>query len=101
MAITAYRVVQEALSNVVKHSGATRAVVSLEQGSNVDVVCISVADNGRGFDSTTRVATGIGLIGMRERVAAAGGVISITATPNGGTTVAIELPTRKPTLDSA
>lgn len=100
LAITAYRVVQEALSNVVKHSGAKRAVVTLEQGPNVDVVRISVADNGRGFDGTSRAATGIGLIGMRERVAAAGGTISVTAKPMEGTIVTIELPTRKLTVDS-
>ncbi|NVD98542.1 ATP-binding protein [Massilia sp. BJB1822] len=67
MAISAYRIIQEALSNIVKHAQASHATVALalREGS----LHIEVRDNGRGFDPAQQ-AEGIGIVGMRERVAA-------------------------------
>lgn len=91
LAITAYRVAQEALSNVVKHSEATRASVSLDTNTATGRARITVTDNGKGFDTKAR-STGIGLIGMRERVAAAAGEIYIASDGRSGTKITIELP---------
>ncbi len=91
LAISAYRIVQEALSNVMKHSGATSAQVSLVLADGGDVLHIEVADNGHGFDTGT-ASEGIGIIGMRERVDALGGSIAVHSQPGEGTTVVIALP---------
>ncbi|GAB3468410.1 histidine kinase [Massilia terrae] len=91
LAISAYRIVQEALSNVMKHSGATSAEVSLILSDADRVLSIEVADNGQGFDTGT-ASEGIGIIGMRERVDALGGSIEVHSEPGKGTTVVIALP---------
>jgi signal transduction histidine kinase len=84
-----YRLVQEALTNVAKHSGADRATVAVhESGGSVSV---EVSDNGSGFDLGV-AATGFGLIGMRERVELAGGKLTIASEPGRGTTVSVVLP---------
>jgi len=88
VAITAYRVIQEALSNVVKHAQAGHASVSLARRG--ERLHIDVSDDGRGFDAATRQA-GIGIAGMRERVQALAGSFTI-ASRAGGTRIAIELP---------
>ena len=88
-----YRIVQEALTNVAKHSGATHASVLVER-RNGQVVAI-VEDNGRGFDSTTAPAgdrEGLGLIGIRERAELLGGTVEVESTPGGGTTVFARIP---------
>lgn len=92
LAITAYRLVQEALSNVVKHAHASQADVRLEKHARADTISISIADNGTGFDPSQRHGDGIGLIGMRERVAALGGVMAVHSNALGGTAVDIQLP---------
>jgi signal transduction histidine kinase len=85
---TVYRLVQEALTNVVKHAGATR--VSVTVGEDGAHVLLSVADDGGGFDQNTAVG-GFGLAGMRERVALAGGRLNIDS-GGGGTTLTARLP---------
>ncbi len=90
-ALTAYRLVQEALSNVVKHAQATLASVRLSLSEDGNWLCISVTDNGKGFDAAT-VNSGIGLVGMRERADGAEGRIEIGQATSGGTRIAIELP---------
>jgi signal transduction histidine kinase len=83
-----YRVVQEALTNVAKHSGATSAWVSLRRRSNV--VTMTVRDDGRGFDPATVGAadgSGLGLFGMRERLALVGGSTEIDSLVGRGTTI--------------
>jgi signal transduction histidine kinase len=86
---TIYRVVQEALTNVTKHSGAQRAVVEVvEEDSQVTV---SVRDDGRGFRPVD-VEGGYGLLGMRERVELVGGHLELDSTPGRGTTVRAVLP---------
>jgi two-component system sensor histidine kinase UhpB len=91
LAISAYRIVQEALSNVMKHSGATAAQVSLVLSEHDRQLHIEVADDGSGFD-TSSASEGIGIIGMRERVHALGGSIVVHSEPAKGTVVAIALP---------
>jgi len=89
--IAAYRVVQEALSNVVKHSSATRCTVTLNAMPLEASVQLVVADDGRGFDPDAR-HLGIGLIGMRERADAVGGAVTIESGPDMGTTIALRIP---------
>jgi two-component system sensor histidine kinase UhpB len=91
LAISAYRIVQEALSNVMKHATATRTKVSLVLSEVDRMLHIEVADNGVGFDMATS-SSGIGIIGMRERVYALGGTISFASEPGSGTIISISLP---------
>ena len=87
-----YRVIQEALANVVKHSGATRARVRVHEAEGM--VQLSVSDEGDGFtvESDTE---GFGLLGMRERLALVEGTISIESVPGEGTTVRAGIPARR------
>jgi len=91
---TLYRVVQEALRNAVKHSGASRIHVRLAVVGN-EVHC-SVRDNGRGFDyrsaPTENGERGLGLIGMRERLSALGGDLRIDSAPGRGTELKFTTP---------
>jgi len=89
---TVYRVVQEALTNVAKHAGAAtvRVVVHVEG----ERLVVQIADDGRGFESGPR-SSGFGLTGMRERVAVAGGRLTVDSSPS-GTTVTAELPRTPP-----
>ena len=91
LAISAYRIVQEALSNVMKHATATRTKVSLVLSDEDNMLYIEVSDNGAGFDMATS-SSGIGIIGMRERVYALGGTISFASEPGSGTIISISLP---------
>jgi PAS domain S-box-containing protein len=86
----AYRVVQEALANVRKHSGSDTVEVTLER--TPDALDVSVADKGCGFDVKAVGRKGFGLVGMSERVRLVGGECRIESTPGAGTTVAIRLP---------
>ena len=91
--LSAYRIVQEALTNVVKHAGPARAQVRIRYGDQD--VTVAVTDNGRGVMALAgdgRVGTGHGLIGMRERVAAFGGDLEVGPCPGGGFRVAARLP---------
>ena len=85
---TVYRLIQEALTNVVKHAEATRARVVVEEN---DVVKLTVEDDGKGFDPAT-VSAGFGLVGMRERAELAGGELTIKSLNPGGTRVQATLP---------
>lgn len=86
--IAAFRVVQEALTNVARHSGADFATVQLYGDGALTLV---IRDAGRGFDPARRTDSS-GLGGMRERVELLGGALVIEATPGGGTVVIAELP---------
>lgn len=96
LAMQAYRVIQESLTNVIKHAGATRARVTLSvvqpEGDQSDLLSIEIQDNGQGFDTGSRNGNGLGLIGMRERVASVGGEISISSPRGQGTTITVTLP---------
>lgn len=87
---TLYRVVQEALSNVVKHAGAEH--VSIVVSHRDDSVAATVDDDGHGFDPATVRDDALGLVGMRERLALVGGTLEIESSPGRGTTVAAQVP---------
>jgi signal transduction histidine kinase len=91
--LSAYRIVQEALTNVVKHAGPARAQVVV--GYRDQDVTVEVTDDGRGVVAPTgdgRAGVGHGLIGMRERVAVFGGDLEVGPRPGGGFRVAARLP---------
>jgi signal transduction histidine kinase/PAS domain-containing protein len=86
-----YRIAQEALTNVVRHASATRADVIL--GRRNGVVFLVVEDDGRGFDPAAMGTEGrLGLVGMRERVEALSGALSIESAAERGTTIEVEVP---------
>ncbi|HEX2166925.1 MAG TPA: sensor histidine kinase, partial [Longimicrobiales bacterium] len=86
-----YRIVQEALSNVARHSGATSARVDLEVTR--EAVQVVVSDNGRGFAVEQEMSSGgLGLFGMQERGAYLGGTVDIESTPGAGTRVRVSIP---------
>jgi signal transduction histidine kinase len=84
-----YRIAQEALTNVVKHAAANRVSVVVSQRERTVVLVVS--DDGRGFGGTVR-EDGLGLIGMRERVALLGGHLTVDSTEGAGTMLTAELP---------
>ncbi len=88
-----YRLVQEALTNVSKHAEAETVWIEVEQDKTS--VSIVVRDDGIGFDMDSR-PTGFGLIGMRERVALAGGSLTIVSTPGTGTVLRGRIPLERP-----
>ncbi|UGS34581.1 sensor histidine kinase [Capillimicrobium parvum] len=87
--LVAYRVAQEALTNVARHAGATRAVVRTAALPG-DGFVLEVADDGRGFDPRA-ATTGAGLLGMRERAGLIGARLAIDTAPGAGTTVRLEI----------
>jgi signal transduction histidine kinase len=89
--LTIYRLVQEALTNVVKYAKATEVVVSLQPSSAGGAV-IAVRDNGVGFDTGEPRLARHGLIGMRYRVEADGGTMRLESTPGAGTLIEATLP---------
>jgi len=89
---TIYRLVQEGLTNAVKHAAATRARVAVEERDGQ--VTVRVEDDGRGFDLTS-IQRGFGLTGMRERVELAGGELAIEGRDGGGTMIRATLPVRR------
>jgi signal transduction histidine kinase len=88
-----FRIVQEALANVVRHSGATRVALGLRYHPNE--LTVTVSDNGSGFHAadTTLPAKGhFGLQGMRERANQIGGTLNLESSPDSGTTVTLTVP---------
>lgn len=98
VAITGFRVVQEALTNVLRHSGAQRAQIELVQIEGC--LRITIEDNGTGFDvAKTRAQAAVqghlGLIGMKERVEILGGALDIASTRGTGARIQVSLPVPK------
>jgi signal transduction histidine kinase len=87
-----YRIVQESLTNVVKHARARRVSILLARREGA--VKAVVEDDGRGFDPTELRDDGFGLVGMRERLALIGGRLEVESGPEAGTTIAAEVPIR-------
>jgi signal transduction histidine kinase len=97
-----YRIIQESLSNIVKHSGATSARVEIRK--KTDSVEITVSDNGRGFDvaelssiasvhlGRAEIARGFGLASMSERARIIGGTLRIESSTSSGTTIRVMFP---------
>ena len=88
--LSAYRIVQEAITNVLKHANASRVEVILDyQG---DALALTISDNGSGTTATVGASTGHGLIGMRERIEMFGGELGTDSSSLGGFTVRARLP---------
>ena len=83
----AFRIAQEALTNVVRHAGATRAVVAVERLG--DELLVTIDDDGTGLAGAPE---GSGILGMRERAALLGGSVEVGPSPRGGTRVTARLP---------
>jgi signal transduction histidine kinase len=94
--IVLFRVVQEALSNVRKHSGARRVTVAIR--CTRTFVSLSVADDGCGFDPGQPAGDRLGLAGISERVRLLGGVVELETAPGAGTTVRATLPQWRPSI---
>lgn len=92
-----FRVAQEALSNVARHSGATS--VDLRLAWEGDTLTLAIEDNGRGFDVAKRDGTGIGMRSMRERVEALGGTLLVYGLST-GTRIEARVPVQPPSLPS-
>jgi signal transduction histidine kinase len=87
-----YRIVQEALTNVVKHAGASRVSILLTQRDGSAAVVVE--DDGSGFDPSATSEDGLGLVGMRERVGLLGGRVRIESAAGRGATLVAEVPLR-------
>ncbi len=87
----AYRITQEALTNIVRHARATRATVRLQaRGHNL---CLGIQDDGCGFDmQALATGTSSGLSGMRERAKLLQGSFKVESSPGSGTRISVELP---------
>jgi signal transduction histidine kinase len=90
-ALGLYRVLQEALTNVARHAGARRVTVRLTVDG--EEVLLAITDDGRGITAEEQARpASLGLLGMRERVAAMGGRLTIDGEPGAGTTVTARVP---------
>ena len=87
---TLYRIVQEALTNIVKHAEASRVSILLVRSSTSATVVIE--DDGQGFDPAELRDDGMGIIGMRERVELHDGRLTVESTPGSGATLVAEVP---------
>ncbi len=85
--VAAYRIAQEALANVARHSGAASCVVRI---GLEDALCLEIVDDGRGIAEGRRA--GVGLASMRERAEELGGACVIESAHSAGTTVRVRLP---------
>ena len=88
--ISLYRIVQEGLTNIAKHAEARRVALCLSREDGV--IRLTVEDDGRGMD-VDKPVRGLGLIGMRGRVEALHGSLSIASTPGEGTAIDVLVPT--------
>lgn len=90
--MTIYRLIQESLTNIVRHAHAACVVVELNGGENGAELELIVRDNGCGFDTGRDGGRGAGLLGMRERIKLLGGSCSITSAEGSGTRIAALIP---------
>ena len=91
LATALFRIVQEALTNVSRHAGARNVTIELDTKS--DCVTLEINDDGRGItESRASGPASLGILGMRERAAALGGVLEVTPRDGGGTRVAAWFP---------
>jgi signal transduction histidine kinase len=89
-----YRIVQESLTNIVKHASAARVSITLVRKGGSAVVVVE--DDGSGFDPGALREGALGLAGMRERVALVGGRLTVESSPGAGTTLVAEVPAGEP-----
>ena len=97
--LIAYRLVQEATTNVAKYAHASKVWIALTPQD--DQVEVSVRDDGVGFDTEVKRPSAYGLVGMRFRVEASAGKLSIASKPGHGTRVSATLPVKPPTMAGA
>ncbi len=110
--IQLFRIVQECLSNIARHSGANKADIRTKivtRENEVDsprrfdssdlYVCVTVSDNGQGFNPET-IRPGFGLLGIRERAESLGGIFCLRTRPNQGVLITVEIPCAEPSLSS-
>ena len=88
--IHVFRIIQESINNIIKHSGATEAAIVIKR--NAAVVSLSIRDNGKGFDPALDKAVGFGLNSIVERVWITGGESKIDSSPGRGTSLFFEIP---------
>jgi signal transduction histidine kinase len=95
IALCLYRIVQESLRNIIKHSGAKEATICMT--SKEDELHLEITDCGKGFD-TTRLGNqgGLGFISMNERLRLVGGELSVDSQPFQGTTLRVRVPRHSP-----
>ena len=99
-AVAVFRIFQEALTNVARHSGATKVAVVIREGERSlfgdESLVLEIRDNGRGItEGKIQDTKSLGLLGMKERVMAFNGEISIFGEPDGGTSVTLTIPKKK------
>jgi signal transduction histidine kinase len=92
--LTLYRVAQEGLTNAIRHGRAQKIAVLLERDLNLNVVRLTITDDGRGFNAAT-LDRGLGLVGIRERVELLGGNFIIESGPESGTQLQVEIPLKR------
>jgi two-component system, NarL family, sensor histidine kinase UhpB len=97
-----FRLVQESLTNIARHAQASRVTIRIERagrrepgGLGIGEVVVAIADNGKGMDLEAPRA-GLGLVGMRERVAALGGLLKLTSRPGAGLEIVASIPLAAP-----
>lgn len=88
--INLFRIFQESLTNVARHSEATHVIVRIEQKNNQ--VILTIRDNGKGFDKDNSKKKTLGILGMKERTLMIGGEYNITGVAGAGTTVSVVIP---------
>lgn len=94
--LTVYRVIQESMTNVSRHSGAQHVEIEVERNTeqDTDMLVVRVSDNGRGTNPSSKTA-GLGLVGMRERVEMLGGELQVIASPGTGFSVLARIPVHR------
>jgi signal transduction histidine kinase len=97
--IHVYRIVQEALTNVVKHSAASEATVVVKKRAEASSITLSIRDNGRGFDPDASGnppgELGYGLAGMKDRARILGGTLALESHPGTGTSLTVTIPIKR------
>ena len=88
-----FRILQEALTNVMRHAQAQ--TVELTLSVEGQALCLSISDDGQGFVPESGRPTSFGLVGMRERVLMLGGTLSLHSKPGEGTTLSVRVPLRQ------
>ena len=94
--VCTYRVIQEAVTNVARHAGASTCRVAIR--GTADAISLTVEDDGCGFDPRVKpgaAGRGLGLVSVRERVATLGGTLQVDSRPGHGTRLTVELPLRE------
>jgi two-component system sensor histidine kinase UhpB len=95
VAMALYRVVQEGVTNILRHSGATQVAITLDSTSPPPGLHLSIRDDGNGADLGA-IRRGLGLLGMRERIEGLGGTFAIVSQPGAGFRVDVTVPLRCP-----